>query len=311
MSRNRKLWDTASRFLSDAEYFESERNKVLETNPLLNSRGLGFPVRSKRGYIVRTLEELSLLDESETLEFEAARTSLKIGGEYEQGIRNTLEYFVDGRISLSYRLRGCIQRKRFNGPAPSKKASYALKHSVEAYLREKDCRSDAIEDTPESSRYTANGAFICAALMVGLKIWTYTGSLNPDLRIGEPWAVAGLQPDDYVLPHEEIMARFWRWAVQLNRNNAELDDFLADTIDLLYSGASLEKLRFAMLRADEPAKMIYQDLILEFRDGLDQSSKQNSKSHSRLGCLVEEIEVPDDFNEMGADEILSLFEGNP
>lgn len=145
--------------------------------------------------------------------------------------------------------------------------------------------------------------------MVGLKIWTYKDSINPDLRIGEPWAVAGLQPEDYVLPREEIMARFWRWVVQLDRSDPVLDDFIADTIDLLYGGTSLERLRFAILRADERARSIYQDLILEFRDELGRSEKQNAKPLSRIGSLVGEIELPDDFNEMGAEEITRLFEG--
>ncbi|MCY4128772.1 MAG: hypothetical protein OXG15_05960 [Gammaproteobacteria bacterium] len=309
MLKNRRLWDTASRLLSDPDFFESQRNKTLESHPLLNSRGLGFPLRSQRGDPIRKAEELTLLEAEEAHDFETSRDALRSGGRFEQGIRNTLEYFVDGRISLSYRLRGCAQPKRFNGPAPPKTSSYRLRHSVESYLRERDRRTGKVKEEIASDRYTANGAFICAALMVGLKIWTYKGSIHPDLRIGEPWAVAGLQPEDYVRPREEVMARFWRWVVQLDQNDPVQDDFIADTIDLLYSGANLERLRFAILRADEPARSTYQDLILEFRDGSSRRGKQNEKARSRIGSLLGEIEIPDDFNEMGAEEITSLFEG--
>lgn len=309
MSKNRRLWDTASRLLSDSDYFDSVRNRTLESYPLLNSRGLGIPLRSRGGRAIRTLEELKDLEESDVREFDSARDSLRSDGRNERGIRNTLEYFVNGRISLSYRLRGCTQQKRFNGPAPGKRSSYVLKRSVESYLQEKDRRSGMEKRSPSPNRYTANGAFICASLMVGLKIWTYKGSINPDLRIGEPWAVAGLQPEDYVRPREEVMARFWRWVVQLDRSDPVLDTFQADTIDLLYDGASLERLRYSILRADERARSTYQDLILEFRDGLVLSDMDNAKPLSRIGSLVGEIEVPEDFNEMGAEEITRLFEG--
>lgn len=309
MTKSRRLWDTASRLLSDVEYFDSQRSKVLDAQPLLNSRGLGYLSRSHSGLMLRNVDELKLLEDWESKEFAALRDALRTGGCDEQGIRNTLEYFVQGRISLSYRLRGCSQGKRFNGPAPPKTSSYRLKHSVESYLQETDRRKGKVDEETKSSRYTANGALICASLMVGLKIWTYQGSINPDLRIGEPWAVAGLQPEDYVRSREEVMARFWRWVVQLDRNDPALDEFIGDTIDLLYSGASLQGLRYAIVRAEESARMIYEDLILEFRDGIVRSGKQDAKPLSRIGFLVGEIEVPDDFNEMGTEEISRLFEG--
>ena len=107
MTKNRRLWDTASRLLSDVDYFESERSKVLDAQPLLNSQELGYLSRSHRGLKVRTVEELKLLSDWEIQEFETARDSLRAGGYDEQGIRDTLEYFVKGRITLSYRLRGC------------------------------------------------------------------------------------------------------------------------------------------------------------------------------------------------------------
>ena len=309
MTKSRRLWDKASHLLIDVAYFESERSKVLAAHPSLNSRGLGFLSRSLGGRKIRSVEDLKLLEDWESKEFAALRDALRPGGSDEQGIRNTLEYFVDGRISLSYRLRGCSQGKRFNGPAPPKTSSYRLKQSVESYLRETDRRKGKVDEETKSSRYTANGAFICASLMVGLKIWTYYGSINPDLRIGEPWAVAGLQPEDYARSGEEAMARFWRWVVQLDRNDPVLDEFIGNTIDLLYSGASLQRLRHEMVRAEEAARMTYEDLVLEFRDGVLRSENQDIKPLSRVGFLEGEIEVPDDFNEMGAEEISRLFAG--
>ena len=310
MTKNHELWDTANRLLSEVDYFESERSKVLDAQPLLNSQGLRYLPRSRRGVKVHTVEELKRLDDREIQEFEAARDALRTGGRDEQGIRNTLEYFVEGRIALSYRLRGCTQPKRFNGPAPPKTSSYRLKHRVESFLQEHDRRNGIVDEETKSSRFTSNGAFICASLMVGLKFWTYRGSIHPDFRIGQPWAVAGLQPDDYDESREEVMARFWRWMVQLDRDDPVLEEFIGDTIDLLYDGASLQQLRYAIVRMDERAQRMYQDLILEFRDGVSRSGNHDAKPLSRIGFLVGEIEVPDDFNEMGAEEISRLFEGN-
>ena len=307
MSKNRRLWDTASRLLSDSRYFDSERNKTLDSHPLLNSRGLGYPSRSRRGQMICKLEELANLEENEIRAFIEARDSLRMGGRCEQGIRNTLEYFVNGRISLSYRLRGCIQPKRFNGPAPPKQSSYSLKQSVESYLRDQDRRRSTVEEDQKTNWHTANGAFICASLMVGLKIWTYKGSINPDLRIGKPWAVAGLQPEDYVRSSEEDMARFWRWVVQLDQDDPKIEEFISDTIDLLYSGVSLERLQFTILRADESVRTIYEDLLSEFRVEPGRTVTDDPEMLKRIGFLFGEIDVPDDFNEMARDEIAEMF----
>ena len=67
-------------------------------------------------------------------DLEATREELRAGGQSEAGIRNTLEFFVEGRVSLSYRLQGCVWARRFNGPAPPRRSSYGLKHEVERYL---------------------------------------------------------------------------------------------------------------------------------------------------------------------------------
>lgn len=309
MTVNQRLWSLANRLLDDAEFFESERSKVLRRQPMLNSRGLGYPMRAHRGRPVCKLEDLQKLEPGEISELENARDSLRSGGRYEQGIKNTLEYFVRARVSLSYRLRGYGQPKRFNGAAPPKRSSYGLKHDVESFFRERDGRIETRANEGHVNRYTANGAFICAALMVGIKMWTYRGSINPDFRIGKPWAVAGLQPEDYSRSSERIMANFWRWVVQVESSDPVVDDFIADTVDLLYSGASLSRLRSAILRAENPARTVYQNLLSDFNTVIGQTMTSNRQTLSRIGFLIGEIDVPDDFNNMGSPEITKSIGG--
>ena len=257
MTKSHHLWSRAATLLSDPRFFDSERERVLADYPLLNSQGLG---QGRRRRHISGRWETELMPD----DLDAARDELRAGGRYEGGIRNTLEYFVDGRVTLSYRLRGCGWARRFNGPAPPKRSSYFHKHLVEAYLSEMDGRREESGEVAEGHRYTSNGSFICAALMAGLRIWTYQNSVNPDLRLGKPWAVAGLQPEDYGHPDDERMARFWRWAVQQDVSDPRVEDFVADTVDRLYGGVDLKRLREAIAEGCSEAKMAYYLLRREF-----------------------------------------------
>ena len=141
MTKSQQLWLRAARLLSDPGFFDAARERVLAAYPLLNSHGLGQVCRRRR--IISADSTHSGCWETERIpdNLDAARDALRAGGQYERGIRNTLEYFVEGRVSLSYRLKGCGWARRFNGPAPPKRSSYALRHEVESYLREMDrCR---------------------------------------------------------------------------------------------------------------------------------------------------------------------------
>lgn len=253
MTKNQYLWLRVSKLLSEPDFFDSERERILANHPLLSSYGLG-QVRQRRR--ISGSWKIECFPE----DLDAARDELRSGGQHEKGIRNTLEYLVEGRVSLSYRLRGCGWARRFNGPAPPKRSSYGLKHDVERYLRNKDER----RGVTESERYTSNGAFVCAALMAGLRPWSYRGSINPDFRLGTPWAVAGLQPEDYGHPDHERMAKFWRWAVQQDISDPHVEYFVSDTVDLLYSGADLPKMQKSLERASPEAWEVYQRLRKEF-----------------------------------------------
>ena len=253
MNKSQHFWLKASRLLSEPKFFDSERERILSDYPLLSSHGLG-QVRQRRRFsgswkIERVPEDL-----------EAARDELRSGGQHEKGIRNTLEYFVKGKVPLSYRLRGCGWARPINGPAPERHSSYFLKHQVESYSREYGEHRWA----ERSDGYTSNGAFICASLMAGLRIWTHRDSLNPDLRLGKPWAIAGLQPEDYEHPEDERMAKFWRWAVQQDISHPYVEDFISDTVDLLYSGAHLQKMQENLKSACSEAREVYYRLRREF-----------------------------------------------
>ena len=306
MTKSQHLWSKAARLLSDPQFFNSERERVLADYPLLNSHGLGTVYRHRRilsedGQYEGQRERVCIPDN-----LDKARDELRAGGQYEGGIRNTLEYFVEGRVSLSYRLKGCGWARRFNGPAPPKRSSYGLKHTVESYLRTMDRRREESGRTAEEDRYTSNGAFVCAALMAGLRIWTYQDSINPDLRLGEPWAVAGLQPEDYGHPDDERMARFWRWAIQQDADDPYVEDFIADTVDLLYSGADLKQLEETIANRGSEARAVYDRLRREF--GFERFAQ--TAASRRLGFMAGQIKVPDDFNRMGEPEIEEMFGGN-
>ena len=254
MNKSQHFWLKASRLLSEPQFFDSERERVLAEYALLSSHGLG-QVRHRRRISGRWKIERIPED------LEAARDELRTGGQYEKGIRNTLEYFVKGRVPLSYRLRGYSWARPINGPAPERHSSYFLKHQVESYFHKNSERRWA----ERTDRYTSNGAFICAALMAGLRIWSYRDSLNPDLRLGKPWAIAGLQPEDYERPDDERMAKFWRWAVQQDASDPHVEDFISDTVDLLYSGADLQKMQEVFHKwACSEAREVYYRLRREF-----------------------------------------------
>ena len=208
-------------------------------------------------------------------------------------------------MSVSYRLKGCGWARRFNGPAPPKTSSYALKHRVETYLREMDDRRrEENGGMALTDRYTSNGAFICAALMAGLRMWSYEDSINPDFRLGRPWAVAGMQPQDYSRPDYERMARFWRWVVQHGVSDPHIEDFVADTVELLYEGADLKQLEEAEREGSSEMRNVVDHLRREFGFELSDVTVP-----SRLGFMAGKIEVPDDFDSMGGPEIDKMFGG--
>ena len=302
MTKSQRLWLRAARLLSDRGLFDAERERVLDEHPSLNSHGLGQTWRRRR--FVSPDGRQSGRWEPEHLpdDLESAREELRAGRQCEAGIRNTLEYFAEGRVSLSYRLQGCVWARRFNGPAPPRRSSYGLKHEVERYLHEMDERRSKNGGVARTGRYTSNGAFICAALMAGLQMWTYKDSINPDFRLGRPWAVAGMQPEDYSHPNDERMAKFWRWAVQHEVSDSQIEDFIADVVELLYDGADLKQLREAVALGRPEAREAYNRLRREF--GFE---VPDEPVPSRLGFMAGQIDVPDDFDSMGGPEIEKMF----
>ena len=307
MTRNQELWDQANHLLVNREYFESERDRVLEALPLLNSQGLGFVPNQHRGRQILSVEKLKTLNSHERHEFEISRDSLRKGGECVQGIRNTLEYFAEGRIAVSYRLQGCSRQKRINGMLPQKCSSYVLKHRAESFLLDNDKRFSETASRAKVNRCVANGAFLCASLMVGIKLTTYRNSIHPDLRIGRPWAVAGLLSENYVQPRKEHMSRFWRWVAQNDSNDPSIDAFTRSTIDLLYSGASLEELESALDQSDELTQRVHLNLMTEFESIHGRVMDQKSKVSKRIGMFDGKFQVPYDFDEMYSEEIARMF----
>ncbi len=274
---------------------------MLNEHPLLNSHGLGQ---------VRLPKATAQANGPGAWEMEivpgdlnAARDELRAGGTHERGIRNTLEYLAEARVSLSYRLRGCGWARRFNGPAPRKRSSYALKHEVESYLHEMDQKNrQKNADTPQIDRYTTNGAFVCAALMAGLQMWVYRDSINPDFRLGKPWAVAGMQPQDFVRPADERMAEFWRWAVQHEVSDPAVESFIADTVYDLYEGADLNALKNSVEQGNGEARDVCVRLRIEF--GIEVTGEFDSP---RLGFMAGQMDVPEDFDRMGGSRIGEMF----
>ena len=83
-------------------------------------------------------------------------------------------------------------------------------------------------------------------------------------RLGSPRAVAGLQPRDYSDPDNQQMARFWRWAIQQDASDLLVHDFIVDTVDLLYGGASLKRLQKSLVGACLEATDVYDRLLYNF-----------------------------------------------
>ena len=301
MTKSQQLWLRAARLLSDSRLYYAERERVLAEHPLLNSHGLGQQRRRKLvpGGNGRGKWEVELIPG----DLDGARDELRQGGACERGIRNTLEYLVEARPSLSYRLRGCGWARQINGPAPRKRSSYVLKHEVEEYLRKEDEKALGRDgETRPIDRYTSNGAFVCAALMVGLQMWVYRDSINPDFRLGQPWAVAGMQPEDFTDPEDAQMARFWRWVVRHEVSDPAIESFIADTVYALYSGANLNALKESSVSGSSEARAVYQRLRIEF--GIEFTGEFDSL---KLGFMAGQLEVPEDFDHMGGSQIEEMF----
>ena len=101
------------------------------------------------------------------------------------------------------------------------------------------------------------------------------------------------------------MAKFWRWAVRQDTSDPHVKDFVVDTVDLLYNGADLGQLQESIARGCLEARNVYNRLRHQF--GFEISDKTVS---SRLGFMAGQIEVPDDFDNMGSPEIEQVFRGS-
>ena len=307
MTQNHVLWSKATRMLSDSTMFDRERERVLAQYPLLNSRGLGFVERKK--YLDSGPENSRRSSTIERIpnDLELSRRELQAGGSCENGIRNTLEYIVEGHVSVSYRLRGCAWARRFNGPAPSRQSSIRLADRVESYHLDRNRKRRAAGDLAQKDPRTSNGAFICAALMLGLQIWQYQNSIHPDLRLGEPWAVAGLQPEDFGDLQDIQMAKFWRWVAQHEITNEELERFVDRTVELLYEGASLDSLTTSVHEEGTGRYETYESLVREYELETGIEILNRSENRTRFGFMAGEIDIPEDFDTMGREEIEELF----
>lgn len=155
---NQAIWEKAAALLEDRELFNAERERVLAEWPRLNSGGMGA------GGWKKSKDEL-----------EAARSKLQESGGYEPGIFNTLEFFVTHE---AYKKSPGSTRRR--GYRKETRSSYGWKHVVESYMRRWDKEHSASDS---EDRYTANGAFILAALMAGVEM-SNPQSYNPTFVIG-------------------------------------------------------------------------------------------------------------------------------
>ena len=307
MTQNHVLWSKATRMLSDSTLFDRERERVLTQYPLLNSRGLGFIERKR--YADFGLENSLRNSTIERIpnDLEMSRKALQTGGACENGIRNTLAYIVEGHVSVSYRLRGCAWARRFNGPAPSRQSSFRLANRVELYHSDRNRQRRTLGDLAERDPRTSNGAFICAALMLGLQIWQYQSSIHPDLRLGKPWAVAGLQPEDFGDLQDIQMAKFWRWVAQHEITDEELERFVDRTVELLYEGASLDALETSVREEGTGRYETYESLVHKYERETGILVFDPSEQRTRFGFMAGEIDIPEDFDTMGREEIEELF----
>lgn len=301
MTKSQVFWEQSHRLLSEPRQFEAERDRVLHAYPSLNSQGLGQVQRKRR-------QHYNIIRENYPLDLGAARNELRAGGVHERGIRNTLEYFLYGKVSLSYRLRGCNWARHFGGPAPPRESSYVLSRRVGTYPQEINPIPDSTGAPARTDLNASNGAFICACLMVGLRVWKYRNSIHVDIRLGRPWAVAGLRPNEFTHPQDITMARFWRWAVQQDWSIPDIEEFTKFAVEHLYDGASLRDMRELVYQQGGQIQSTFLRLRKKF--GLhEEVSGLTGTPHpsSRLGFLVGRIKVPDDFDQMGASEIKKMF----
>ena len=89
MTKTHRFWLKAARLLSDAGFFDAERERVLVDYPMLNSHGLG-QVRRRRMASADGKHPERWETEPVPENLEAARDALRNGGPHEKGIRNTL-----------------------------------------------------------------------------------------------------------------------------------------------------------------------------------------------------------------------------
>ena len=94
---------------------------------------------------------------------------------------------------------------------------------------------------------------------------------------------------------DERMARFWRWAVQQDADDPHVEDFIADTVELLYSGADLKQLEETIAKRRSEAQAVYDRLRREF--GFEHSAQ--TAASRRLGFMAGQIKVPRRLRQYG------------
>ena len=85
-------------------------------------------------------------------------------------------------------------------------------------------------------------------------------------------------------------------------SDSQIEDFIADVVELLYDGADLKQLREAVALGRPEARDVYDRLRREF--GFE---VPDEPVPSRLGFMAGQIDVPDDFDSMGGPEIEKMF----
>ena len=282
MNKSEIVWAKASQLLADTHLFDSELGRVQGVTPIAYPQGMELPATFREEACFR--------------------------GEYEQGVRNTLEYLVHGRISLCYRLRGCSWARKFNGPAPQFEPSYTHCLRVTNYLL-----ADA--DLPhrkgrlnQVSRYTPSSALICACLMVGLPIRSRKKSEYPEVRLGKPWAIAGVQPEQFTKSSDETMARFWRWVVQQERSDSRVEEFIRSAVERLYEGSTLLEMEDFVRNESTDTQNAFHMFWDKFgvSSALAYSFSRKSSQH-KVGFLAGHIEISDDYDDINAVEIEESF----
>ena len=285
MNKSEIAWAKASQLLADTHFFQSELNRVQGKNLVAYPQEMELPA--------------------------TFREEARLHKQYEHGVRNTLEYLVHGRISLCYRLRGCSWARTFNGPAPPFEPSYTHCLRVTNYLLADEALVRRTGKLDQVNRHTPSSALICACLMVGLPIRTRMKSEYPEVRLGKPWAIAGVQPEKFTKSSDETMARFWRWVVQQERSDSGVEEFIRSTVERLYEGSTLLEMEDFVRNGSTDTQNVFH----MFRDKFGVSSSRaysfrRKSSQHKVGFLAGHIEVPDDFDDMNAVEIEVSFLSN-